>query len=71
MRATLALLCLFFGSPDDVAADSLDAAQEMKVERYRTFLSSLSVPELDREIMTPSDLPEDLKGIIEEWTRRR
>ena len=39
MRAILALLCLFSGSPDDAAVKSVDTAQEPKVERYRAFLS--------------------------------
>ena len=71
MRTTLALLCLFFGSPDDVAADSPDAAQELKVERYRTLLSALTSSDLGPGIKAPTDLPEDLKDVIEAWTRRR
>jgi len=71
MRATLALLCLFFGPPDDVAADTLDTAQELKVERYRTLLTALSSSDFEPHITTPSDLPDDLKDVIEEWTRRR
>jgi hypothetical protein len=42
MRAILALLCLFSGSPDDAAAESVDTAQEPKIERYRVFLSELA-----------------------------
>ena len=71
MRATLALLCLFFGSPDDVAAECPDAAQELKVERYRTLLSALTSSDLGPGIKAPTDLPEDLKDVIEAWMRRR
>ncbi len=68
MRAILALLCLFCGLPDDVTAESLDAGQEPKVERYRALLSDLaSSPNL--AMKTPIDLPEGLREAIEAWTR--
>jgi hypothetical protein len=68
MRAIFALLCLFGGSPDDVTAESIDAAQEPKVERYRTLLSELAPPGMAQSTKAAIDLPEDLKEAIENWT---
>jgi hypothetical protein len=42
MRALLAILCLFCGSPDDLSAEGYYATQEPKVERYRILLSELT-----------------------------
>jgi hypothetical protein len=69
MRAILALLCLFSGSPDDAAVESFDTAQESKVERYRAFLSELASSATAPETKAPIDLPEGLKEAIEDWTR--
>jgi hypothetical protein len=68
MRIILAFLCLFCGSPDDAAADSVDGTQEPKVERYRVFLSELASSRTTPEIKALIDLPEDLKDAIEAWT---
>ena len=69
MRAILALLCLFSGSPDDdAAAESVDTAQEPKVERYRAFLSELASSGTASETKAPIDLPAGLKEAIETWT---
>jgi hypothetical protein len=68
MRAILALLCLFSGSPDDAAAESIDTAQEPKVERYRAFLAELASSGTASETKAPIDLPKDLKEAIENWT---
>ena len=71
MRAILALLCLFCGSPDDVMAEGLDTVQESKADQYRAFLaelvSSTPIPTVD----APIDLPEGLKSAIEVWTGSR
>jgi hypothetical protein len=69
MRAILAVLCLFWGSPDDATAEGYDAAQEPKVERYRALLSELASSRTTLETKIPIDLPEGLKESIEEWTR--
>ena len=69
MRAILALLCLFCGLPDDVTAESFDAGQEPKVERYRALLSDLAASSTRTAIKTPIDLPEGVKEAIEIWTR--
>jgi hypothetical protein len=70
MRAILTLLCLFCGLPDDVTAESFDAGQEPKVERYRALLSDLAASSTSSSaIRTPIDLPEGLKEAIETWTR--
>jgi hypothetical protein len=69
MRSILALLCLFCGQPDDVTTESFDAGQEPKVERYRALLSDLAASSTSSAIKTPTDLPEDLKEVIEIWTR--
>ena len=69
MRAIVAVLCLFWGSPDDATAEGFDAAQEPKVERYRALLSELAPPRMAPETRTPIDLPEGLKEAVEEWTR--
>ncbi len=68
MRAILALLCLFSGSPDDAAAESVDGVQEPKVERYRAFLSELASSETASEPKAPIDLPKGRKEAIENWT---
>ena len=69
MRAILALLCLFSGTPDDLTADGLNASEEPKVERYRTLLSELASSATVPDANAPSDLPEVLKEAIEGWTR--
>lgn len=68
MRAILALLCLFSGSPDDFSAESFDAGQEPKVERYRMFLSELASASATPTTEAPIDLPDGLKEAIEFWT---
>jgi hypothetical protein len=68
MRAILALLCLFCGSPDDVTAESFDAAQERKVEKYRAILSDLVSSSGGPADKAPIDLPEGLREAIETWT---
>ena len=67
MRALLALLCLFSGSPDD-AMESVDTAQEPKIERYRAFLSELASSGTASETTALIDLPAGLKEAIETWT---
>ena len=67
MRALLALLCLFSGSPDD-ATESVDTVQEPKVERYRAFLAELASSGPASEPKAPIDLPKGLKEAIETWT---
>ena len=67
MRAILALLCLFSGSPDD-AMEGIDTAQEPKVERYRAFLSELASSGTASETTALIDLPAGLKEAIETWT---
>jgi hypothetical protein len=69
MRAILALLCLFSGTPDDPTAEGFNAAEEPKVERYRTLLSELASSATVPRAKTPIDLPEGLKEAIEDWTR--
>ena len=69
MRTILTLLCLFCGQPDDVTAESFDAGQEPKVERYRALLSDLAASSTSSAINTPIDLPEGLREAIETWTR--
>lgn len=71
MRAILALLCLFSGSPDDPAAESFDAGQEPKVERYRSFLTELASSSAAPAAETLIDLPDGLKQAIEVWTGDR
>ena len=68
MRALLALLCLFSGSPDDAVAESIDTVQEPKVDRYRAFLSELASSGAASESKAPIDLPAGLKEAIETWT---
>jgi hypothetical protein len=68
MRAILALLCLFSGSPDDAAAESIDTAQDPKIERYRAFLSELASSGTASETTALIDLPAGLKEAIETWT---
>jgi hypothetical protein len=67
MRAILALLCLFSGSPDD-AMESVDTAQDPKIERYRAFLSELASSGTASETTALIDLPAGLKEAIENWT---
>ena len=67
MRAILALLCLFSGSPDD-AMENVDTAQAPKIERYRAFLSELASSGTASETKAPIDLPAGLKEAIENWT---
>jgi hypothetical protein len=69
MRAILALLCLFGGSPNDGKAETFDAGQEPKVERYRALLSDLAASSTSSANNTPIDLPEGLREAIETWTR--
>jgi hypothetical protein len=69
MRAILSILFLFSGTPDDMTAESLNATDERKVERYRILLSELVSSTCDAETKTPTDLPEGLKEAIEGWTR--
>jgi hypothetical protein len=69
MRAILALLCLFGGSPNDGTVESFDAGQEPKVERYHALLSELAASSTNSAIKTPIDLPEGLREAIETWTR--
>ncbi len=69
MRAILALLCLFGGSPNDETAETFDAGQEPKVERYRALLSDLAASSTSSAINAPIDLPEGLREAIETWTR--
>lgn len=69
MRAILAILCLFCGSPDDTSAEGFDAAQDSKVMKYRVLLSELSSLGAVPETRAPTDLPEGLKEAIEDWTR--
>ena len=69
MGAILALLCLFCGSPSDVPAESLDAAQELRVDTYRAFLSELASSSRVPVAEAPIDLPKGLKEAIEVWTR--
>jgi hypothetical protein len=68
MRAILAFLCLFSGSPDNAAAESVDTAQEPKIEKYWAFLSELASPETASATKAPIDLPAGLKEAIEIWT---
>jgi len=68
MRAILALICLFWASPNDVAAENFNVAQQLKVERYRAFLYELTFPQTAPDTTAPIDLPEDLKEAIEVWT---
>ena len=68
MRTILALLCLFCGSPDDATAETFDAGQEPKVEKYRVLLSDLAASSASSAIKTPIDLPDGLKEAIETWT---
>ncbi|MGO4387852.1 hypothetical protein AB4Y85_09970 [Microvirga sp. 2YAF29] len=69
MRMILAVLCLFWGSLDDVAAESLDTSQKRKIEHYRTLLVELASSDSRLEAKGPIDLPEGLKNAIEDWTR--
>jgi len=69
MRAILALLCLFCGSPDDVTTEGFDPAQEPKVERYRMLLSQLASLRAVATTSVPIHLPEGLKEAIDDWTR--
>ena len=69
MRAILTVLCLFCGSPDDVAAESLGSPQEAKVETFRALLSELASSGTVSDAKTPTDLPEGLMQAIEDWTR--
>jgi len=69
MRAILALLCLFGGTPNDGTAETFDAGQEPKVERYRALLCDLAASNTRSAINTPIDLPEGLREAIETWTR--
>jgi hypothetical protein len=69
MRTILAILCLFWGSIDNAAAESFDTSQKRKIERYRTLLCELASPEAHLEAKAPIDLPEGLKNAIEDWTR--
>ncbi len=69
MRTILAVLCLFWGSLDDAAAENLDRSQKRKIERYRTLLCELTSTDPRLEAKAPIDLPEDLKNAIEDWTR--
>ena len=69
MRAIFALLCLFCSLPNDVTAESFDAGQEPKVDRYRALLSDLAASSTSSAIKTPIDLPDGLKEAIETWTR--
>jgi len=71
MRAILALLCLFCGSPDDVMAEGLDTVQQPKVDQYRAFLSELASFSTAPKVEAPIDLPEGLKEAIEVWTGAR
>jgi hypothetical protein len=68
MRAILALLCLFSGSLDDAAAESIDTGQDPKIERYRALLSELACSGTASESTAPIDLPAGLKEAIETWT---
>lgn len=69
MRAILALLCVSCSSPSDVPAESPDATQEPRVDRYRAFLSELASSSVVPVAEAPIDLPEGLKEAIEVWTR--
>jgi hypothetical protein len=69
MRAILAIVCLFCGSPDDLSAEGYDGAQEPKAERYRALLSELASSRTAPEAKAPIDLPEDVKEAIEAWTQ--
>jgi hypothetical protein len=69
MRAILALLCLFGGTPDDVMAEGFDATQEPKVETYRALLSELGASSGNLADKAPIDLPAGLREAIENWTR--
>ena len=71
MRAILALLCLFCGSPDDLATEGLDVGQEPKVERYRMLLSELASSSAAPAAETLIDLPDGLREAIEAWTGER
>lgn len=69
MRAILAFLCLFCGSPDDGTVESFDAVPERKVDKYRTFLSELASSSTAPTVEVAIDLPKSLKEAIEAWTR--
>jgi hypothetical protein len=69
MRAILALLCLFGGSPNDVTAEGFDAPQEPKVEKYRALISELGMSSGNLADEAPIDLPAGLREAIEDWTR--
>lgn len=69
MRALLAILCLFCGSPDDPSSEGYDAMQEPKVERYRILLFELASSSPTLGVSAPIDLPDGLKEAVEKWTR--
>jgi len=71
MRAIPALLCLFYGSPDDVMAEDRDTVQESKVDQYRAFLAKIGCSTPIPKVDAPTDLPEILKNAIEVWTGSR
>jgi hypothetical protein len=68
MRAILALLCLFSGTPDDLPAEGFTATGEPKVERYRALLTELASSAAVPGAKTPIDLPEGIKEAIDAWT---
>jgi hypothetical protein len=69
MRVILAVLCLFYGSPGDIAAEYYESTSEPKVERYRALLAEISSSGAASEHRTLIDLPEDLREAIEAWTK--
>jgi hypothetical protein len=71
MRATLALLCLFCGFPNNMTPESSDTLQEPKVEKYRILLGELASSGTVSAVEALIDLPEGLKEAIEVWTEAR